>query len=657
MNSAYKYDVFLSHNSKDKEIVISIARKLRDVGLSVWLDTWNLIPGKRWQEALEQGIKDSAVLAVFIGEGGFGKWENEEIRVAIDAQVSNPNPERGIIPVLLPKGEVSDVTKQLFLARHGWVNFQNGIDDENEFRRFIAGIKSEEPGDLENLPFSPVSPLFIERSQVDKDIPDRDFKRDIQLKFVNHHELIEKITLEKASPYHLIDSPAGFGKTMIMKELKEHFQSKDKDWLISYVGIQGKQSLQQIGALIAQEFDISVDDFSPVSLAKAVYQEKGDTFTKENKRGIVLFFDVEKEWSSAVGTIRSLMETFIPELSLAFKTLSFQDGVHSYFRVIIASRYINRELPHFPRLNFRLHKLSPLKFIDVQEAVEDFLNIHDDLKLKQITAHLMYYTAGHPGCVARVLGLYDQDSASSPEHFFRDNEKQIHDVVYPEIDDIRLGISEDLRRVFDELSAFRFLDTDILKKYVEEKDYLESYDEFSLSDRLRNTYLMDDKWSGGYFLRDGITRRLIPLRLIKGEGVFFISHLCKKAQKICSENLEKIETQMPDKWLIEYYFQYLQQFLGKIQNKAERKRIHDEFFSTVIDKGFQAFSNVRDPRRYRSAVLDTIRNDDEFAFMVNYYLRDDEYENMGISPYEKFETYLTSLFQQSRLVSDVQEVK
>lgn len=43
----YEFDVFLSHNSKDKPAVEIIAKKLKEAyGLKCWLDKWNLVPGK-----------------------------------------------------------------------------------------------------------------------------------------------------------------------------------------------------------------------------------------------------------------------------------------------------------------------------------------------------------------------------------------------------------------------------------------------------------------------------------------------------------------------------------------------------------------------------------------------------------------------------------
>lgn len=53
-----KFDVFLSHNSKDKPAVKTLGTTLKQRGLSVWLDEWELRPGLTWQDALENIISD-----------------------------------------------------------------------------------------------------------------------------------------------------------------------------------------------------------------------------------------------------------------------------------------------------------------------------------------------------------------------------------------------------------------------------------------------------------------------------------------------------------------------------------------------------------------------------------------------------------------------
>jgi hypothetical protein len=42
------FDVFLSHNSKDKPTVRQLARALQARGLKVWLDEEQLVPGRPW---------------------------------------------------------------------------------------------------------------------------------------------------------------------------------------------------------------------------------------------------------------------------------------------------------------------------------------------------------------------------------------------------------------------------------------------------------------------------------------------------------------------------------------------------------------------------------------------------------------------------------
>src|SRR5215213_7115670 len=76
------FDVFLSHNGRDKPLVEAVARRLRDAGLEPWLDAWCLSPGGRWQEELAEGLSAAAACAVFIGPADIGGWEREELGVA-----------------------------------------------------------------------------------------------------------------------------------------------------------------------------------------------------------------------------------------------------------------------------------------------------------------------------------------------------------------------------------------------------------------------------------------------------------------------------------------------------------------------------------------------------------------------------------------------
>jgi tetratricopeptide (TPR) repeat protein len=94
------YDVFLSYNSADHGVVEDIARKLRDEGLEPFLDRWYLAPGARWRSKLEEALSACRAVAIFVGPGEMGSWQQREVDVALDLQSRSPN--LPVIPVLLP---------------------------------------------------------------------------------------------------------------------------------------------------------------------------------------------------------------------------------------------------------------------------------------------------------------------------------------------------------------------------------------------------------------------------------------------------------------------------------------------------------------------------------------------------------------------------
>src|ERR1700722_9847910 len=93
-------DIFLSYNSADHSFVENIARKLYDEGLEPFLDRWYLAPGMGWRSELEKKLSSSKAVAIFVGPGEMGSWQQREVDVALDLQSRNPN--LPVIPVLLP---------------------------------------------------------------------------------------------------------------------------------------------------------------------------------------------------------------------------------------------------------------------------------------------------------------------------------------------------------------------------------------------------------------------------------------------------------------------------------------------------------------------------------------------------------------------------
>src|SRR5919107_2407114 len=105
MEEDFKYDVFLSHSSKDKDAVRAVAERLRSDGLRVWLDDWELKPGDSIPSKIEDGLKHSRVLVLCMSADAFGsEWAQLESHTF---RFRDPlNKERRFIPLRLDEAPI-----------------------------------------------------------------------------------------------------------------------------------------------------------------------------------------------------------------------------------------------------------------------------------------------------------------------------------------------------------------------------------------------------------------------------------------------------------------------------------------------------------------------------------------------------------------------
>ena len=135
------FDVFLSHNSRDKPAVREIYKYLRLCGLRPWLDEEELVPGRPWQEALEAEITRIRAASVLVGQDGLGPWEDREMRAFLEEFARRKVP---VIPVLLP-GAPERPELPIFLRAFTWVDLRTGITS-NRLDLLVWGITGLRPG-------------------------------------------------------------------------------------------------------------------------------------------------------------------------------------------------------------------------------------------------------------------------------------------------------------------------------------------------------------------------------------------------------------------------------------------------------------------------------------------------------------------------------
>ncbi len=93
-----EYDVFISHASEDKaEVVRPLATALRDGGLRVWFDEFELKIGDSLRRKIDTGLANSRFGVVILSKSFFGKgWTNYELDGIVTRAVSN---EQVLLPI------------------------------------------------------------------------------------------------------------------------------------------------------------------------------------------------------------------------------------------------------------------------------------------------------------------------------------------------------------------------------------------------------------------------------------------------------------------------------------------------------------------------------------------------------------------------------
>src|SRR5918992_260550 len=126
--------LFLSYSSRDRDKVRSVHRYLSARGATTFFDQQDLRAGQNWPQALEQALRDSSAVAVFVGRK-IGNWQWSEIGFALDRQANDK--QFPVIPVLLDGAD----TSRSFLFLNTWVDLRGErLDDTEALNRLLDAV-------------------------------------------------------------------------------------------------------------------------------------------------------------------------------------------------------------------------------------------------------------------------------------------------------------------------------------------------------------------------------------------------------------------------------------------------------------------------------------------------------------------------------------
>lgn len=119
--------VFIIYARDDLEVARRLAGRMKDVGLSPWLDVDELVPGQVWKEVVLNALEESSVAVVLVSKNyeksGFIR---QEINAAMRLLQSDEDNIVPIVPVRIDDSSVPDE-----LAKIQWIDLREDGAEEN----------------------------------------------------------------------------------------------------------------------------------------------------------------------------------------------------------------------------------------------------------------------------------------------------------------------------------------------------------------------------------------------------------------------------------------------------------------------------------------------------------------------------------------------
>lgn len=144
MATKFLFDVFLSHNSRDKTRVRRLAERLKQAGLRVWFDEWVIKPGDDIYLAIERGLEAARVQVLCLSPAALGSdWVTLERSTVLFRDPSNAG--RRFIPLLLIDCDLPDA-----LRRYKYVDYRQ--EAAAAFEELLDACRAAEEETQEDFP-------------------------------------------------------------------------------------------------------------------------------------------------------------------------------------------------------------------------------------------------------------------------------------------------------------------------------------------------------------------------------------------------------------------------------------------------------------------------------------------------------------------------
>jgi WD40 repeat protein/GTPase SAR1 family protein/RNase P subunit RPR2 len=192
----FSFDVFLSHNSRDKARVRRLAERLRGAGVRVWFDEWIIRPGDDIYLNVERGLEAARTLVLCLSPAALGSdWVGLERSTVLFRDPSNA--ARRFIPLLLADCDLPDA-----IRRYKYVDFRE--EAEPAFEELLTACRPAE----EQGPPTP-RPEPEERAKVRKKPKLDDSPVVLERRLAGHRGFVNSVAVSKDGKWVVSGSDDG----------------------------------------------------------------------------------------------------------------------------------------------------------------------------------------------------------------------------------------------------------------------------------------------------------------------------------------------------------------------------------------------------------------------------------------------------------------
>jgi division/cell wall cluster transcriptional repressor MraZ len=118
--------VFVCHSSRDKPFVRRLASDLRQAGIKVWFDEWEMLPGDSLYSRIQHGILQAGYFAIVLSPSSVGSpWCARELHAALEEELNRRRVF--VVPILYQTCEIPPFLKEKIYADLTSRNYRKGL--------------------------------------------------------------------------------------------------------------------------------------------------------------------------------------------------------------------------------------------------------------------------------------------------------------------------------------------------------------------------------------------------------------------------------------------------------------------------------------------------------------------------------------------------